>query len=91
MNEDGGITYGSLYEPTETGSSGGEDKYGYPGARGGGRIRIRVGGVFDLDGNLNADGFAGSDIAGGGSGGSVWITTSKYHLTNFDMLHRCIC
>ena len=72
----GGEVYGSIYEPTHTGSRGGPDSSGNPGPRGGGHIRMRVGSIFHLDGILSADGLSGtSGGAGGGSGGSIWITT----------------
>ena len=73
----GGASYGSLYDPAETGSQGADGNGGASGGRGGGKFRISVGGIFQLDGLLEADGGAGSNAGGGGSGGSVWITSSK--------------
>lgn len=71
----GGAAYGSLYEPVERGSQGGPSNSG-PGPRGGGVMRIKVGGILHLDGELNADGLSGS---GGASGGSLWVTTGQWN------------
>ena len=51
----GGQSYGSLYEPTALGARGGSGVSG-KGTRGGGKMRIRVGHKFILDGLLIADG-----------------------------------
>src|SRR5713101_97839 len=55
---------------------------GYPsgtgGSEGGGSIRLQVGGALTIDGRLSANGHDGlQDDAGGGSGGSVWITANS--------------
>ena len=50
----GGGVYNSLYAPTMTGAQGGAGPHG-AGSRGGGRIKIRVGYAFILDGFLKAD------------------------------------
>ena len=72
----GGSTYGSATQPTDRGSSGGAA--GLAGSEGGGAIRLRVGGTLALEGWLSADGNDGwNDSAGGGSGGSVWITAKR--------------
>ncbi|KAI8478546.1 hypothetical protein Bbelb_437250, partial [Branchiostoma belcheri] len=73
----GGGTYGFLYRPVTLGSRGGSGSNNLPGPRGGGRVRIIVGAIFILDGEVNVDGdSAGSGTrAGGGSGGSAWITS----------------
>ena len=54
-NLSGGFKYGSIYRPTMLGSRGGTGPNGL-GARGGGRMRIRVGHKFILDGILKAEG-----------------------------------
>lgn len=65
--------YGSLDEPTQSGSGGGGGKGS--GGAGGGAIRIVAGEMID-DGVISAN---GGDVmtrtwSGGGSGGSVWLT-----------------
>lgn len=73
----GGTNYGSMQQPVDRGSGGG---FGYGGtaavgSEGGGAIRLTVGGTLTLNGSLSAEGKAGlQDDAGGGSGGSVWLT-----------------
>ena len=70
----GGPEYGSLEEPVDKGSGGG-DGNGGPGGKGGGAIRLSVGGTLTLDGLLAADGTAGTlNNSGGGSGGSIYLT-----------------
>jgi hypothetical protein len=74
----GGASYGSTQQPTDPGSGGG---YGlgspFGGSEGGGFLRLNVGGTLLLDGQLSANGGpALQDNAGGGSGGSIWVTTS---------------
>lgn len=74
----GGGTYGSEIEPTDLGSGGGHSSYG---GRGGGKIRLSVLGTLTVDGTISADGGNGGSVpsqwytglAGGGSGGSIWI------------------
>src|SRR5208337_3495428 len=47
----------------------------YGGSEGGGAIRLNVGGVLTVDGQLSANGDWGlQDNSGGGSGGSIWVT-----------------
>lgn len=65
-----------MYEPTETGSQGGAGSSNIEGGKGGGRAKITVGTLMVLDGSIEADGDDGSNLSGGGSGGSVWIITS---------------
>jgi hypothetical protein len=74
----GGATYGSAQQPVDWGSRGGLSP-AYAGfCQGGGAIRLQVGGPFTLDGRLTANGNAALfEGAGGGSGGSVWVTTSQ--------------
>lgn len=67
----GGIAYGSVYKPVETGAAGG----GSHGGLGGGKLKIRVPAEFLLDGFILADGADGELNSGGGSGGSVFIET----------------
>jgi hypothetical protein len=72
----GGTNYGSAQQPVDQGSGGG---FGsgplYGGSEGGGAIRLNVGGVLTLDGQLSANGNWGlQDNSGGGSGGSIWVT-----------------
>ena len=69
----GGDAYGSLTAPTLWGSGGGSGS----GGPGGGTAVLSVAGTLRLDGVLSADGAAYRDCcgnAGGGSGGSVWIS-----------------
>jgi hypothetical protein len=74
----GGATYGSAQQPVDWGSRGGLSP-AYAGfCQGGGAILLRVGGPLTLNGKLTANGNAALfEGAGGGSGGSVWVTTSQ--------------
>ena len=67
FNGGGGVSYGSLKQPTELGSGGADS-----GNPGGGAIELIVAGTLQLDGTLSANGrhFANH---GGGAGGSIWI------------------
>lgn len=73
----GGRAYGDLYEPTSFGSAGGGDG----GGQGGGRIWLNVTDTIQIDGTLSANGGAGTTIlgklAGGGSGGSIWLHCNR--------------
>ncbi len=74
----GGGAYDLIPTPVDFGSGGGNG-YGGRGGYGGGVIELSVGGRLQVDGTITADGgamiWAGSDgYAGGGAGGSVWIT-----------------
>jgi hypothetical protein len=73
----GGASYGSSNQPVDFGSGGGFG--GGPlsgGSEGGGALRLNVGGVLTVDGQISADGEPGlQDNSGGGSGGSIWVTT----------------
>ncbi|MDD5397225.1 MAG: fibronectin type III domain-containing protein [Candidatus Moranbacteria bacterium] len=72
----GGSPYGSVFQPTDIGSSGGGGSgFNNLGGSGGGGTRIVVAGVLNLNGSIIANGAAGSSNSGGGSGGSIWITT----------------
>jgi len=79
---EGGLSYGSLKEPTDLGSGGG----GYvvaPAGAGGGAIKIEVENNLALDGTISANGKNGSysnwgpSYSGGGSGGSIYIITNN--------------
>jgi len=79
----GGITYGSAMFPTDWGSGGGS--YGRSGSTtgtggtGGGAIRLDLSGTLTLDGTISANGSqAVGASSGGGSGGSVNITTGHF-------------
>ena len=69
---DGGVSYGSLTEPTDIGSGGGNS-----GSSGGGAIHLEVGGTLQVDGNITANGNPGYRDSGGGSGGSIWLTVGS--------------
>jgi len=74
----GGGTYGSAQAPVDQGSGGGLG-YGLApeGSEGGGAIRLTVGGALAVNGQISANGNAGmQDDAGGGSGGSVWLSAA---------------
>jgi hypothetical protein len=72
----GGSHYGSVLQPTGLGSQGGGGDGG-DGAAGGGAIRLQVGGTLDVQGRLSANGLSAvPNNAGGGSGGSLWITAT---------------
>ncbi len=82
----GGATYGSLYQPTDLGSGGG-DRENAPGGAGGGAIIIEVEELLLVDGIISAKGGTGScyspcptcvfSCGGGGSGGSINIKTNQ--------------
>ncbi len=73
----GGESYGSISEPVEFGSGGGE-YFGYPGGAGGGCVQLFVGGTCTIDGAVNASGWSGVGPAGSGSGGSIRIKASSF-------------
>ena len=69
------VTYGNPFAPYMPGSPGMYNHTYY----GGGAVRIHVSGSFRCDGAVSADGYApGTVSAGGGSGGSVWITCGRF-------------
>jgi len=72
----GGVAYGSERMPVDLGSGGGSAGVcgPCPGGAGGGAIELTVHGTLLLNGQLNANGKPG---AGGGSGGSVWLTVGR--------------
>jgi hypothetical protein len=70
----GGSTYGSATSPIDYGSSGGGSiALASPG---GSAIQLNITGTLLLDGRISANGASSTNsINGGGSGGSVWLTT----------------
>lgn len=73
----GGVHYDSIQQPTLVGSQGGDSNSG-AGTPGGGAIRMIVDGRLTLDGRLSANGRTNPpDNAGGGSGGSIWLTAGS--------------
>ncbi len=72
----GGGTYGSFNQPTDLGSGGGASTT-VPGKRGGGAIRLTVGGTLTVSGEISADGASyDGTYSGAGSGGSIWINAA---------------
>ncbi len=71
-----GITYGSKTMPVDLGSGGGSAGIcgPCPGGAGGGAIQLTVAGTLLLNGRVTAN---GKDGAGGGSGGSVFLTVGQ--------------
>jgi hypothetical protein len=69
----GGGSYDDLFAPVQWGSGGGNRflDCACPGGVGGGRIKLNVGGVLMLNGQLSANGQ--SAFASGGAGGSIHI------------------
>ena len=71
----GGIAYGSIYKPTETGSIGGGGEYA---GKGGGKAYIKVPAIILIDGFILVDGGDGSGTGGGGgSGGAILIEAGE--------------
>jgi hypothetical protein len=72
----GGASYGSSNQPSSFGSGGGlGNGPSAGGSQGGGALRLNVGGVLTVDGEITANGEPGlQDNSGGGSGGSIWVT-----------------
>jgi hypothetical protein len=69
----GSVSYGDLLAPIQAGSGGGNGPAHNPsnGGAGGGIIRLNVGGVLTVAGQLTANGE--SRLASGGAGGSIYI------------------
>ena len=69
----GGGSYDDQFAPAQCGSGGGNRflDCACPGGAGGGRIKLNVGGVLTVNGQLNANGQ--SAFASGGAGGSIHI------------------
>ena len=78
--------YGSVEAPLDPGSGGGRDGGGYNDSlgHGGGAVRIAATGAVRLWGTIKADGFPGQNgsITGGGSGGSIYISSGTFDGTN---------
>ncbi len=69
---EGGLPYGSLEEPMDLGSGGGNQ-----GGAGGGAVRIDVVNTLTLNGLISANGKDGQNRkSGGGSGGSIYVKTN---------------
>ena len=81
-NGQGGSTYGSVTEPVDLGSGGGNAAGVLPGGAGGGAIRLVVQGTLKVDGNITANGTSGSGggsgAGGGGSAGSIYLTVAVF-------------
>jgi hypothetical protein len=75
----GGPTYGSPTQPVDRGSRGGLSP-AYPDfCQGGGAILLRVSSNLTVNGSISANGKAALvDGAGGGAGGSVWLTARQF-------------
>ncbi len=66
-------TYGSIICPTNWGSQ--------KGTRGGGAVKLDIGGTLTVDGSIDADGdrtFSSGVHYGGGTGGSVWLQSATF-------------
>jgi hypothetical protein len=72
----GGGIYGSATEPTNLGSGGGAGSNGSceSGGNGGGAIRLIISDILSIDGDILANGASTTVNAGGGAGGSLYIT-----------------
>ncbi len=72
----GGISYGSYLAPVDLGSGGGLKNLLY--APGGGAVKLTVSGTTTINGTITSNGAVGpayGGSSGGGSGGSIYITT----------------
>ncbi|MDR3643006.1 MAG: DUF2341 domain-containing protein [Candidatus Doudnabacteria bacterium] len=69
-----GTAYGSLTVPTDIGSGGGTGNSS--GGVGGGAVEIAASGTTTINGNISANGTQLSGSDGGGSGGSIYLTTN---------------
>jgi hypothetical protein len=77
-NAVGGNSYGTIVQPATLGSGGGASYLG-AGGNGGGKIQISAGGTVNIDGLLTVNGAdATNSRAGGGAGGSIWITANNF-------------
>ncbi|MDX9703051.1 MAG: PKD domain-containing protein [Candidatus Auribacterota bacterium] len=82
----GGAGYGSVENPVDLGSGGGNSTYSYTylGGYGGGAVFLNVGGLFTLNGYVRSNGQtapSGSyrdQCGGGGSGGSINIIAGSF-------------
>ncbi len=74
----GGNSYGSIVAPVDPGSGGAGTTSAQYGGSGGGTIRLNVVGILSVGGRVSANGTEGlAPGAGGGSGGSIWITAGS--------------
>lgn len=73
----GGITYGSITEPIDLGSGGG-NPYNGTGGKGGGAIKLVVLGSTIVSGSITANGENSPRYGGSGAGGSVWVSTGSF-------------
>lgn len=71
----GGGVYGSVHEPVEMGSGGGNYQ-STPGSSGGGAIKLIVGNTLTVNGSLTSNSSSPAAAAGAGSGGSLWVISS---------------
>ncbi|WP_413581061.1 beta strand repeat-containing protein [Bdellovibrio sp. HCB288] len=68
-----GISYDTAVNPSEMGSGGSRYLSGY-GGWGGGALKLTVSGTLQVNGNISANGSAGSTTNdGAGAGGSLWL------------------
>lgn len=79
----GGASYGLATEAAHLGSGGGAGSNGVceVGGNGGGIIQLIVADTLSVDGALIANGASASGNAGGGSGGSIYITARRFYGT----------
>ncbi|MCD6459956.1 hypothetical protein J7L67_04735 [bacterium] len=83
-----GSTYGSIINPVDLGSAGGNNTYyNHLGGNGGGAVILLVDGIFTLNGNIYANGGNPAPITtyegGGGSGGAINITAATIEGTGY--------
>jgi hypothetical protein len=78
-------TYGNFYEPLDYGRAGLAID-GQQIARAGGVLKLTALQTLQLDGALKAEGGSGPNSAGGGSGGSIWITAQTLRVGSGDSL-----
>ena len=75
LNASGGGGYDLITQPGQAGSGGGVSTLPTSGSAGGGALQLSVSGVLQVDGAITANGAsAATNGAGGGAGGSLWIT-----------------
>uniref|UniRef100_A0A7N0RD06 DUF8003 domain-containing protein n=1 Tax=Kalanchoe fedtschenkoi TaxID=63787 RepID=A0A7N0RD06_KALFE len=81
-------SWSSLQEPCSYGSKGGstskEIDYG---GKGGGRVKMVIDNLLDVNGSVLADGGCGGNKGGGGSGGSIYV--KAYKLTGSGRFSAC--
>jgi len=74
----GGVSYGSVMQPSSFGSGGGlgvaNSQNSVTGSTGGGALRLAIAGTLTVNGMIGAAGASGvGEAYGGGSGGSIWV------------------